>query len=62
MAKRYGILPSQALKLGNSIDVKCAINALYYENYLNTKANGKVTPQHSASDLQAMMDAVRNKK
>lgn len=38
------------------------MNALYYENYLNTKANGKVTPQHSASDLQAMMDAVRNKK
>ena len=63
VAKRYGTLPSQALKLGNTIDVKCALFALEYENYLNKKVKDGHTPtKHSQEELQAMMDAVRGKK
>jgi hypothetical protein len=62
VAKRYGALPSQVLKMGNSIDVRCAMTALQYENYLNKKASGdNDVPEMSQEDMLAMMDAVRNK-
>lgn len=64
VAKRYSTLPSQALKQGNTIDVKCALLSMQYENYLNKKAsdesNGK--KDHSPEELQAMIDRVKEKK
>ena len=65
VAKRYGTLPSQVLKLGNSIDVRCAILALEHENYLNKKVanNGKdPAPQLSQEEMLAMMEQVRGRK
>jgi hypothetical protein len=64
VCKRYGILPSQALKLGNTIDIRCAIVAIEYENYLHTKTkDGKPpTKEPSQEEMLAMMEAVRNKK
>ncbi len=63
VAKRYATLPSQVLELGNSIDVKCAILSLQYENYLNKKVNdnseGHTQTEHTTDELQAMMDAVK---
>jgi len=63
VAKRYATLPSQVLKMGNSIDVKCALMSLQHENYLNKKVsdNGKGIKEtdHSIDELQAMMDNVR---
>lgn len=38
VAKRYGILPSQLLKVGDSLDVQAASIAIGYENYLGKKA------------------------
>jgi len=61
VCKRYGILPSQALKLGNTIDIRCAIVAIEYENYLNSKARDGNTPSSNLSqeELVAMMNNVR---
>jgi hypothetical protein len=62
VAKRYATLPSQVLKMGNSIDVKCALLSLEHENYLNKKANednGIKDTNHSTEELQAMMNNVR---
>ena len=64
VAKRYGTLPSQVLKLGNSIDVKCALTSLGYENYLNKKARGDNSPskQLTQEDMLAMMRKVRGQE
>jgi hypothetical protein len=63
VAKRYGTLPSQVLKLGNSIDVNCALISLGYENYLNKKASGKDTGENlSQEDMLAMMHQVRGQQ
>jgi hypothetical protein len=37
VAKRYGVLPSYAMKFGDSIDVRCANISVMYETYLNKK-------------------------
>ena len=61
MCKRYAILPSQALKLGNTIDIRCAIVAIEYENYLNSKASEGTakTNDPSQEEMLAMMKQVR---
>jgi len=61
VCKRYGILPSQALKLGNTIDIRCAIVAIEYENYLNSKARDGKAPAKTLSqdEMLAMMQQVR---
>lgn len=63
MCKRYGILPSQALKLGNTIDIRCAIVAIEYENYLNSKARDETNSADlSQEDMLAMMQQVRGQE
>ena len=64
MCKRYGILPSQALKLGNTIDIRCAIVAIEYENYLNSKAREGNEPKKDLSqeEMMAMMQQVRGQQ
>lgn len=65
VAKRYGCLPSQVLRSGDSIDIKIAAFAVAYENYLvkkeKNKAEGKVTPELSVDEMQAMIQRVRKK-
>jgi len=63
VAKRYGALPSQVLKLGNSIDVRCAILAMEFENYQYKKHSNKGNSSHnfSTEQLQNMMQSVRAK-
>jgi hypothetical protein len=66
VSKRYGMLPSQVLKSGSSMDVVCAQLGVQYENYLNQRAmdraNGKNTVDHNLSveQMQAMLNSVRN--
>jgi hypothetical protein len=62
VCKRYGILPSQALKLGTTVDIRCAIVAIEYENYLNSKVKDGNKPSSNLSQEQlvAMMNNVRN--
>ena len=66
VAKRYSTLPSQVLKQGNTIDVKCALLSMQYESYLRKKVDdeskGKKHTDHSTEELQAMIDRVRAKK
>lgn len=61
IAKRYGVLPSYIMKLGDSIDMRCANLGVKYEAYLNNKsAKGNSDHGHSTSQLQEMMERVRN--
>jgi len=66
VAKRYGILPSELLECGSSIDAKCAILATQYETYItnkaNAKANGEPEPNTmKTEDMAAMIAAARSK-
>jgi hypothetical protein len=65
VAKRYGCLPSQVLRSGDSIDIKIAAFAVAYENYLvkkeKNKADGKITPDLSVDEMKKMIDRVKNK-
>lgn len=65
VAKRYGCLPSQVLKSGDSIDIKIAALAVAYENYLvkkeKNKADGKITPDLSVDEMTQMLNSVRKK-
>jgi hypothetical protein len=66
VAKRYGKLPSEVIESGSSIDLQIANLAVHYENYLHKKhqdkADGKITPNLSQEEMQAMLDKVRSKK
>jgi hypothetical protein len=55
------MLPSQLLKLGNSIDVRCAILAMEFENYQYKKQTGDTssTQTFKVDELQAMINTVR---
>lgn len=58
-------MPSEVMKLGDSLDMKCANLALEYENYLNKKNDGKqaVNSNHgyTTEQLQTMVNNVRGK-
>lgn len=66
VARRYGVLPSQLMRLGDSLDMKCANLSLAYESYLNKKREGgtkdKLDHGYSTQDLSAMLKAVKERK
>jgi hypothetical protein len=66
VARRYGLLPSQMMRLGDSLDMKCANLSLAYEDYLNKKKEGnhKDKTDHglSTQDLQQMVNSVKESK
>jgi hypothetical protein len=66
VAKRYGKLPSEVLKFGDTADVKCAELAVQYENYLHKKAEdeskGIKHTEHSQEELLNMINRVRTKE
>lgn len=65
VAQRYGCLPSQVLKSGDSIDIKIAAFAVQHESYLakkeKNKAEGKITPELSVDEMKAMIQRVRTR-
>jgi len=62
MAERYGMLPSQILREGTTVDLIYFDTALSYRNYLSESKKGKI-PKNSVNqeDLQRRMEQVRNK-
>ena len=68
VSKRYGLLPSEFLQRGSTLDIECAEIAISHEVYMTEKANRKSTaggpppaPALSQEQMQAMIDRVRNK-
>ena len=62
IAKRYGKLPSEVLREGNTIDITAGEIAVEYEGYWRSKNSGEPQKQHhSQADLQAMVDRVKEK-
>lgn len=63
LAKRYGKLPSEVMKFGDSLDMRCAVVSTGYESYLNKKEqnNESDNPTHgySKQQLQEMINKVR---
>ena len=68
VCKRYGLLPSEFLNRGNSLDLYVADIATQFETYVHNKHMNKnmpsvaEPPQLSESEMQAMLERVRNKK
>ena len=67
VARRYGVLPSVFLKTGSSLDFKIADLAERYQHWSKEAAERKVKglppppPKKKTKDLQAMLDAVRER-
>jgi len=62
VAKRYGLLPSQLLKSGSSIDAKISILAVQYERFLQEKAQGEHTHKPvKEDDMLKMLEQARRK-
>ena len=65
VAKRYGVLPSYAMKFGDSVDVRCANISVMYESYLNRKQEGgwKDKSDHGLSqdDLLTMVERAKQR-
>jgi len=68
VAKRYGVLPSELIARGNSIDVMMADLGVSYENHLNKKAEAKSkggvapAPKLSQEEMAQMLENVRKRK
>lgn len=63
VATRYGKLPSEVLKSGDTADVQCAELAVQYENFKrNEEKDGKTAHNHSQEDLLNMVKEVKEKK
>lgn len=68
MSKRYGVLPSEFLAKGSTIDVYCSEVAIGYEAYLQEKAKAEsegastVAAKYSTEELTAMIDSVKGGK
>ena len=67
VARRYGVMPSGVMRLGDSLDMRCANLALSYEIYLNnkgkagTKLDNAVDHGYSTEQLQQMVSNVKGK-
>ena len=57
-------MPSEVLKFGEDIDLRCAELAVEYETYLNNKNDPGNKENHNLSqdEMKAMIESVRNKK
>lgn len=61
VAKRYGMLPSQVMKLGDSVDVRVATLGVGYEAHQRDKSNRPVDNKgYTTEQLQQMMTTVRS--
>lgn len=63
ISKRYGILPTEQLARGSTIDVFVANLGMQYENWLSKKHDkGQSAPEKSQDELQGMLDRAKNKR
>lgn len=68
VCKRYGLLPSEFLNRGNSLDLYVADIAQQFETYVHDKHMNKnmpsvaEPPQLSESEMLAMIERVRKEK
>lgn len=63
IAKRYGVLPSNLLMNGDSLDLMVFDVALTWEKMQRDKANNNVDQSmYRQEDLQEMMNNVKNKQ
>ena len=59
-AKRYGVLPSQLLREGDTLDIRVAEVAVAYEKFVNENPGVNTTHGMSQQQLAQQMEAVRN--
>jgi hypothetical protein len=60
LGERYGLLPSEVLARGSTLDMYIMDVALSYHDYKNKKANGKLSTQdYEQTDLQSMLERAR---
>jgi len=59
MAERYGMLPSQVLIQGSTLDLYVMDAALTYIDYKHRKANNEVATDYSINELQDMIKKVK---
>jgi hypothetical protein len=64
LSERYGMLPSEVISRANTFDVFIADTAIGYRNAVQERSmNGdkKPLPEYKQTDLQKMLDKVRDK-
>jgi len=61
ISKRYGMLPSVAIKEATTFDLVILDAAISHENLVNARANGKYNPadHYKEEDLMEAMNRVR---
>ena len=62
VARRYGVLPSTLMKSGDTFDLKCAELAEGFAQFTRKNPGVKTNHGFTQAQLQAQIDAVRNKK
>lgn len=60
VAKRYGVLPTELLKSGSLVDLRCATLAVEYEAYLSKNPAQQLSHNMSTEDMIAQLNAVRS--
>lgn len=61
-AKRYGVLPSQLIREGDTLDLDCANIAVAYEEYVRKNPGVKTNHGMTQQQLIEQMEAVRRAK
>ena len=63
VAQRYGVLPSELLRRGDTLDLKCVELALAYEKHLNKKSQSGTVQDHgyTQDQLKNMIERVKQK-
>jgi hypothetical protein len=61
LGERYGLLPSEVLARGNTLDVMVMDTALTYRDYQQKKADGKYADLHTTDELQEIMRKAKGK-
>lgn len=68
VARRYGVLPSELIRSGSSIDIMIADIGQNWENWQQEKAEAKSrglpppAPKMTEAEMQAMVDNVKKMK
>jgi hypothetical protein len=61
-AKRYGVLPSELIREGDTLDLDCANIAVAYEEYVRKNPGVKTNHGMTQKQLMEQMEAVRRTK
>lgn len=59
MGERYGMLPSEVLARGSTVDLYVMDAALSYHDYQHKKSSGKYAGQETPDELAAMIQRAR---